>query len=196
MNYPTTKQDAIAYESEKVKWGVPKYIGKEIVNYLNDLGAKHEMPDSPDGIVDYVNEFHKALVMRNEYFPKELPFDVIYPAFFSAVMNNFIETPDFQPWTVKNQLKAFKTWITKDGQVHKLYERYYHSYPEKRPKQLSGKATKMETWADQTIKDQYEKIKMIFEGKVPIPKVPGIDNYFERIEHEYRKRFKKFNYNK
>lgn len=188
MKHPTTKQQAKAYQEEGIPWGASKDIGQGIVNYLIDLGAKHEMPDDKKGTVDYVNDFHKAMVIKNEYMPDDIPFSIIYGSFFSAVLNNFVELPEFQPWTVKNQLKGFKGWITKGGQLERLYERFYSEYPEKRPKLIANSGTKLETWSDEVIRDQQRQIQMMFGGEIPVPEVAGIQNYFQRIEAEYQRR--------
>lgn len=190
MKYPQTKNEAKAYESEGIRWGISKDAGKVVVSYLNDLGARHEIPDSKEGIVEYVNDYHRAMVLRNEYMPKDIPFHIIYPPFFSAVVNEFVKTPEFQPWIVVNQLKAFKKWITKGGQLDKLYERFYREYPDSKPKQIEGSTqdTKMEDRPDSWIREAYSSIVQIYGDEIPEPPIIGTRAFMKRVETEYRRR--------
>lgn len=186
--YPSTKSQAQEYENERISWGIAPEAGKVVISYLNDLGAKSDMPKNKQEQVKYVNDYHRSMTLRNEYMPKDIPFHLIYPPFFSAVMNGFVEVPDFQPWTIKNQLKAFKKWITKGGQLDKLYKKFYREYPDKAPKQIAPKSTNLERWSDAEIKDQYEKITMIYGEFLPVFKTIGADAYCKRIETEHQKR--------
>lgn len=191
MKYPVNKIEAKHMEDMQARWGVNKELGRSLIHYFNDLGAKHELPSDKDKLVDYVNRFHRKMTLDNNHCPGDIYFDVIYTSFCSAVLNGSIELPEYQPHAVKNQVKAFRKWITSGNTLDRLYEKFYKYYPSQKPKQIENKSTKLEDWPDEWIKDQYEKICIIFEqdGNVPIFETSGAKSYFNRIKDEYVKRF-------
>lgn len=188
MRHPNTKAQASEYEKEGIPWGVSKKIGQSMVHYLHDLGAKHDLPDDKSEVVEYVNRLHKKLTLHNAHFPDDIPFDIVYPAFMSAVLNGFVEIPDYQPHATKSQLSAFKKWITKGGQLDKLYERWYSKNPNARPKQIEGSTGDLESWDDYKLHEQYEKITQIMGKDLPLINTDGAKSYFSRVKTECQKR--------
>ena len=189
MRYPDTKQEANALESENVSWGAEPTLGKLLYNYLIDLGVKHDLPKDKVELVKYINRFHKKLTVDNVHFPNDISFSIIYPSFLSAVVNGHIELSEYQPHSAKSQLSAFKKWITKGGQLDKLYQQHYHKHPKKQPKRITqGNIGGVESWADSDILDQYKKIKLVMGEKIPILNTIGAQSYFDKIFEEANKR--------
>lgn len=195
MRYPENKKTAQVLESEAISWGCSPELGKNIMRYLQDLGQPfpNKGEEGADrAIVQEVNRYHRRMSVENVHFPKEIPFDIVYPRFISAVLNGMTQLSDYQPYLVTNQLKAFKFWITSPGMMQSLFENYYELYPNAKPKQIPSRTvTKLEKWSDGEIQDQRDKIHMIFGEikNIPIFKTSGALSYFGRIEQEYKKRF-------
>lgn len=192
MEYPQNKKKALELEDIGAKWGIEKELGRGIIHYFNDLGAKHELPSEPRDLVDYVNRFHRKMTVGNIHWPEDIHFDVIYTSFCTAMLNGMIRLPEYQPHATKNQIDAFRKWITSGNVLENLYERFYNYYPSKRPKQISEPSTKLSDWTDDMIKKQYETICRIFQndkGKIPIFQSSGAKSYFNHIKTEYLKRF-------
>lgn len=191
MKYPETKAKATFFEEENVQWGISKPIGQALVHYFYDLGARHDLPDDKDELVRYIKRFHKRMTVDNIHCPDDVPFDVLYSSFCSAVLNGTAELPEYQPHATKNQLQAFKAWITQGNQLERLYERMYQEYPEEKPKQIANKTTKLEDWPDEWIRSQHETICRIYkeDDKAPVFNTSNAESYFNRIKAEYEKRF-------
>lgn len=195
MRYPENKKTAQALESEGIAWGCSPELGKNIMRYLKDLGQSFPHKDEKGAdraIVQEVNRYHRRMSVENVHFPKEIPFEIVYSRFMSAVLNGMTQLSDYQPYLVSNQLKAFKSWVTSPGMMQSLLESYYELYPNAKPKQISsGTETRLEKWTDGEIQDQRDKIHMIFGEikNIPMFKTGGAQSYFGRIEQEYKKRF-------
>ena len=159
-----------------------------IYHFLVDIGCK-EMPQLKDKRKDYLKRFHETICLKNNQFPREIDFEIVYAKFFSDVLLNKINDKRYGTSTAEIA-RMFQVWMTKAGVMSHLYDRYYNKYPEKKPKKTNKSERTIADFTDQEILNQVNEIKKMW-GEVsnyPMFCSDGAKSYFNRLYLEYEKR--------
>lgn len=199
MKTPQTKREALNCEELKMKWGASKKMRLFIVNYLIDIGARTEIPQSDEDLIEFIDRFHRMMTVENFHFPMNIPFNIVYPEFFKAVMNGIVEIREFYSGSIKNQIEAFKKWMLLPNTNDKLQALYSKHYGLKDHElAATEKNTRLEDWEDHTIRSQYAIIMTLqntsgmfnkkTDAKSDLFKSTDQNSYFNRIRSEFFRR--------
>lgn len=191
-----SKADAMKWRKDKLRFGYEAELIESLQHFLTDIGAARYLSEGKEDRLRELKRFHEKLSVDNYSFPEHIPFDIIYPRFFTAVVNSVVER---KANNVAEMVRVFRAWINIEGKVEELQRAYERRYPEAQPAKVTGKVnysdadlngTKLEDWPDQVITDQYKKIEVIYrddDGRRWLDELGG-KGYIARLKNEAVKR--------
>lgn len=204
MRVATSKKQALSYKSEGISYGYEAGLIQTLEWFLTDIGAEKHLSSKEDRRLIELKHFHEKLSVENRSFPDDIPFDIVYPRFFTAVVNNSVERKGNN---VSALIGAFRKWIAESEQLDKLRAMYHERYPEARPKALQTRASipvengsaewvkglPLEKQPDELIIDQHKKITTMMadeksRGWLKKVEQNGGRGYIAKIMKEIKKR--------
>lgn len=177
MKVAETKSQSLMYRNEGIRYGYESGLIETVQWFLTDIGAEKHLSKEENQRLTELKRFHEKLSVDNHAFPENIPFHIIYPCFFTAVVNNSVERKGNN---VSAIIGAFRQWIALPDQLDKLQKAYRDEYPDEQPKSLPErtsysddhteaemnsliKNTPIEKWPDEVIIDQHKKIYMMMD---------------------------------
>lgn len=193
-----TKAQAISFRESQIKFGYEIGLIKEFGKFLKDIGGDGKLPtDSMERLTE-IKRLHESLSVNNGMFPSNLPFQIVYPPFFTAVVNRSIERKGSNIGAV---IEAFKLWISSSEIIDMLTDRHRRDNPEyksslklhkpeetKEDNNLKGK--NVNEFEDQDILDLYKQITTIYSGEAGRKKLEACEpgKFFHTVITEAQKR--------
>ncbi len=202
MRIAYSKQQALDYRTEEIRFGYEAELISMLQWFLTDIGAEKQFSGDEEHRLTELKRYHEKLSVDNHAYPSSIPFHIVYPRFFTAVVNNAVERKGNN---VSALIGAFRSWISVSGQVEKLQEAYYKQHPEEKPKELpvTGvdthedaendrlcRGVSVEKWPDKVIIDQHKKICQVMSDEKFQSWIEGLggSGYIKRIFNEAEKR--------
>ena len=176
------KKQALEAISIKSKVEYDENLLRSLFYFLRDLGEKN-FPEGSEGKKVHTISTHNVISINNSNFPPEIDFDIVYPAFISAVISGKVERYGYSNVELA---RCFNSWIAQDGVLYRIKEKYYERYPKKRPIRKKGSGRMVEDFTDEEITNQIKIIKAIDPNMMNLPlfRHNGADSYFARLKNE------------
>lgn len=194
-----TKQQAISYRDDQIRTSYDREMLNAIYLFLIDIGASRDIPESEGPRKAFIQRVHESLSVNNPFYPEDIPFHVVYPRFFSVVINNQVER---RGNNISALVGAFKNWISNPRVTEELYETWYRIEPSAAPKQLQSavpgetpdeietnriiEGQPVEKWPDSVLKEQLQTIQRIFGQLEEV--MPSTSGYRKQVIQEAKNR--------
>ena len=179
MRIANTKKEANNYYEISTRFDYDRDLLNTLYKFHTDIGATKELPTEKEALKKYLVRLHETLMVKNPLFGEDTPFVDVYPKWLMAVI--YDEAKRYGN-NISALAKCFNDW-------YKLNAGSYLQHKEQ-PKKESAQ-TKLESWPDNIIKEQYLIIKMLNNNDTTFGLL-GTENaksYFNRIQQEYQKRY-------
>jgi hypothetical protein len=143
-----TKKSVLSFQEDKIKVEYESGLIDGIYHFLQDIGAKNDIPADKTEAKNYVIRIHEQLAINNPIFPSEVEFSKIYNAWMADVIyGRSVRKGN----NVSALVICLNDWI-------QLNSHLFHSKPESKPQQLPDR---LENWDDDTIRNQLLTLKQI-----------------------------------
>lgn len=174
-----TKAQAIAYLSEAIFFEYQREVMNGIYLFLKDIGWK-----LPKDTKSYTLEMHEAITIKNPEFPDSVPFEKIYPPFFTDVISGVNMKGESD---INEMVGCFNAWYNEnwerfaDGDIEGAVTIHESTDSEE------GK--RIEQWSDESIRSTYNTLVMIYGSYKELEIFKNTNGQMARLKKEYETRF-------